>query len=74
MVINMAKTIEEKVKNKTAGRPRKEDNPNYSLGGLGLKNSEEKKLLPILLKKEISIKALCRRLIREWLTTPEAEI
>jgi hypothetical protein len=47
-------------------RPRKKDSK-YSVGGLGLKPEEDKVLIQLIEKHDISIAQLCRALVRQWI-------
>lgn len=39
----------------------------YPLSGLNLKPEEDKKLIALLLEKDLSVKQLCRALVRQWI-------
>jgi hypothetical protein len=47
-------------------RPRSK-NSTYPLGGLGLKPEEDKKLMSMVEQYDISVKQLCRYLVRQWM-------
>jgi hypothetical protein len=47
-------------------RPRKK-NSKYPLGGLGLKPEEDDRLIELLDTHDISIRQLCRALVRQWM-------
>jgi len=47
-------------------RPRSK-NSTYPLGGLGLKPEEDKKLMELVDSYDISVKQLCRALVRQWM-------
>lgn len=48
------------------GRPRSKGST-FPLGGLGLKPEEDKKLFKLVEEHDISIKQLCRALVRQWM-------
>jgi hypothetical protein len=47
-------------------RPRSK-NSTYPLGGLGLKPEEDQKLFKLVEQYDISVKQLCRALVRQWI-------
>lgn len=47
-------------------RPRAR-NSKFPVGGLGLKPEEDSVLLKLIEKHDISVKQLCRALVRQWI-------
>lgn len=45
----------------------KKDGRRYPLGGIGLKPEEEVRLLELLDEKDLSLKQICRALLRKWM-------
>lgn len=48
-------------------KPNKKDGRKYPLAGLGLKPEEDEQLLKLLEEKDLSVKQICRALLRQWM-------